>query len=279
MRKFDLSAKLFYVRCRIRLLRARKYNPKALTYSGSRLAEGVSIVANMVSTSNAIVVVTGQDVAAESGLTIDIRSKDHDLWKKYDRNTYGSFDHFISHPEYFWDMHSDILKFFEKFQPNSTHFTINKWFQEGRIKHIISETIDDLHVKAGNFGVTEVNGTLSGGTCRLCRMWHTRHAIDQLMKTAAEIPMSINEPLSPQLQNHSDNEEKRVTKFSQEIDLDDPTTFKKILVPLCVRCVSPLKLDVCRRICKLMPSPLRNRHLLYFAFAIFWILSLGATNK
>jgi hypothetical protein len=59
--------------------------------------------------------------------------------------------------------------------------------------------------------------------------------------------MSIDEPLPPQPQSLNLSEEEKIQSVAhcpREIDLDDPTTFKKILVPLCVRCVSPLKLDV-----------------------------------
>jgi hypothetical protein len=37
---------------------------------------------------------------------------------------------------------------------------------------------------SGNFQVAEVNGSIIGGTCRLCTTWHTRFAMMRLMETA-----------------------------------------------------------------------------------------------
>jgi hypothetical protein len=37
---------------------------------------------------------------------------------------------------------------------------------------------------AGSFQVTEVNGSIIGGTCRLCTTWHTRFAMMRLLETA-----------------------------------------------------------------------------------------------
>jgi len=54
------------------------------------------------------------------------------------------------------------------FQPNSSHLSLASWERAGRLSSLVTQNVDQLHYKAGSWGVMELHGTNSLVTCMTC---------------------------------------------------------------------------------------------------------------
>ena len=123
---------------------------------------------NMINESNNIVVFTGAGVSTDSGLK-DFRSKDG-LYKKpspYPAEYMLSSNCFYMHQEEFFEYYKENFNCLDS-KPNATHRLIKYLEDIGKLKAVITQTIDRLHTKAGNKLVYEIHGTIYKNHCLKC---------------------------------------------------------------------------------------------------------------
>lgn len=78
-----------------------------------------------------------------------------------------SRDYFLKNPELFFSMYKKHLLFPDA-KPNDAHYVLADLEQEGKVKAIITQNIDDLHQKAGSKNVIELHGSVYRNYCMSC---------------------------------------------------------------------------------------------------------------
>lgn len=81
----------------------------------------------------------------------------------------ASMSTFMADPERFWSFHRPRIDMLADVQPNTGHEAMAEMQRRGVLRTLITQNIDQLHVKAGSTDVVEVHGSLSGGTCLRCQ--------------------------------------------------------------------------------------------------------------
>lgn len=124
-----------------------------------------------------IVVFTGAGISTESGIP-DFRSPGG-LWTKMSPI---NFDDFLKSPEMrreAWRRKFEIDKTIVTAEPNKGHMAIAKLVDEGRVSHVITQNIDNLHQNSGipPEKVIELHGN---GTYAKCLDCGTRHELDEV---------------------------------------------------------------------------------------------------
>ncbi len=109
---------------------------------------------------------TGAGISAESGIPT-FRGKGG-IWDKYDPIIL-EIDYFKKNPDKAWPHIKDMFyNVIDKAQPNPAHKVLTQWEQQGLLKAIITQNIDNLHQKAGNKNVIEYHGNTRDLICLNC---------------------------------------------------------------------------------------------------------------
>lgn len=133
--------------------------------------ERIARFREMISECENIVFFGGAGVSTESGIK-DYRSEDgmYNTVREYgvSPETILSRSFFERNPETFYDFY---YKYFLTVapEPNDAHFALAKLEEQGRLKCVITQNIDDLHSKAGSRNVLELHGTCRENSCPKCR--------------------------------------------------------------------------------------------------------------
>lgn len=109
---------------------------------------------------------TGAGISTESGIP-DFRSPGG-VWTKY-RTIY--FDEFCDSADAryeYWQQKAEAHRDFAAAQPNITHQTLAAWESAGRLRGVITQNIDGLHIQAGSQQVLELHGTARVIACLDC---------------------------------------------------------------------------------------------------------------
>eukprot|EP01064_Diplonema_japonicum_P034082 TRINITY_DN6944_c0_g1_i1.p1 TRINITY_DN6944_c0_g1~~TRINITY_DN6944_c0_g1_i1.p1 ORF type:complete len:286 (+),score=43.67 TRINITY_DN6944_c0_g1_i1:50-907(+) len=115
------------------------------------LTEKLENLRELIASSKHMVVYTGAGVSTECGLP-DYRGKDGVWTKRAKGEKYDKFD-------------------VNNVSTGFTHKWIAEGVKEGRVKHVISTNVDNLHVKSGlvrKENLSELHGNLFIGECRGC---------------------------------------------------------------------------------------------------------------
>ena len=133
----------------------------------------------LINNSNNIVFFTGAGVSTESGIP-DFRSV-NGLYNK--KNEYDlppeyllSSRCFYDNPKIFFDNYKKNMNCL-KYEPNVTHKYIKKLEDEGKVKAVITQNIDNLHTKAGSKLVYELHGNENRNYCTKCNKFYDANAI------------------------------------------------------------------------------------------------------
>ena len=121
--------------------------------------------------SDNIVFFGGAGVSTESGIP-DFRGE-KGIFETI--NTYGvrpevilSHSFFVRNQPVFFDYYKKYLLFPEA-KPNAAHLALASLEEEGKLRAVITQNIDDLHQKAGSQNVLELHGTLYRNYCLKCK--------------------------------------------------------------------------------------------------------------
>ena len=123
--------------------------------------------AQIIKNSKNLVAFTGAGISVESGIP-PFRGPTG-LWSKYDPKILD-IDFFISHPDISWKYIKEIFyDYMQNVKPNKAHYFLADLEQNGLLKGVITQNIDNLHQKAGNKNVIEFHGTASRLECIECK--------------------------------------------------------------------------------------------------------------
>ena len=149
--------------------------------------------ADLVSTSERIIVFTGAGVSTESGIP-DFRGPDG-IWSKYDFDPeiIFSIDRFLSDSQarkLLWDLLAGGGLIMTQAQPNPGHYAIVELEKMGKLHGVVTQNTDGLHQKAGvsENMVFQLHGDLSHASCLSC---NTRYPMEEIVEWMKE---DIDEP-------------------------------------------------------------------------------------
>ncbi len=134
------------------------------------MEQKINQIAQMIASSNRIVVFTGAGISTESGIP-DFRGP-QGLWTKVDPNDY-TIDKFLSSEttrRKMWQRLRDG-NLMTDIQPNKAHHAIVELEKIGKLSSIVTQNVDNLHQKAGNSQhlVYELHGNMQWIICINCR--------------------------------------------------------------------------------------------------------------
>ena len=130
--------------------------------------EKIKKLREMVDESNYIVFFGGAGVSTESGIK-DYRSVDGLYSQRfaYPPETMLSHSFYVAHTEEFYDFYRAKMLSPDA-QPNAAHWKLAQWEEEGKLKAVITQNIDNLHQKAGSREVLELHGSAWRNYCQRC---------------------------------------------------------------------------------------------------------------
>ena len=133
----------------------------------------------LIKDSSYIVIFTGAGISTESGIP-DFRSPTG-IWKKYQPIEFSEFLSSEDVRAEAWRRKFEIDKNISKAKPNIGHLAIAKLVNDGKVRKIITQNIDNLHQESGipNDLVVELHGNTTYAKCLDCGK---RYDLAEIMK-------------------------------------------------------------------------------------------------
>lgn len=125
---------------------------------------------------------SGAGVSAESGVPT-FRGNDG-LWKKFRPEELANFDSFIKNPDLVWEWYSYRRKLISEVRPNPGHIALALMQDIVPDFTLVTQNVDNLHVRAGSRNVVELHGNIMRSYCLECGLF----AGDTLQEPRAGIP-------------------------------------------------------------------------------------------
>src|SRR5438477_12255630 len=94
-----------------------------------------------------VLVITGAGVSAESGIPT-FRGKDG-YWRNLDPAKLATPEAFAKNPKLVWEWYRERRQRIRDAQPNSAHKAVVKLAHHGKEFLLVTQNVDDLHVRAG----------------------------------------------------------------------------------------------------------------------------------
>ena len=114
-----------------------------------------------------IVVLTGAGMSTESGIA-DFRSPGTGLWEKVDPYEFGSVSSYVANTGKNLNFMLEMGKHIFSARPNKGHKALTKLQKLGKLKGILTQNIDGLHIRAKSKNVIELHGTALEAICMRC---------------------------------------------------------------------------------------------------------------
>lgn len=127
------------------------------------------------STAEAVVFFTGAGVSAESGIPT-FRGKDG-IWNKLKPEELANFDAFLRNPELVWEWYKHRKQIVHESKPNPAHVTISGFQNIFPVVEVITQNIDNLHIRAGSKIVHELHGNIERNFCIKCKTFYNDEII------------------------------------------------------------------------------------------------------
>lgn len=122
-------------------------------------------VAALLKRSSFAVAVTGAGISVPSGLPA-FRTQDG-VWQAVPMEE-GTLTAFQADPRRLYSWFGPMAKHILSAQPNPAHFALAELEQNGLLRGVITQNIDNLHQAAGSRNVVELHGHLRTATCSNC---------------------------------------------------------------------------------------------------------------
>lgn len=134
--------------------------------------------ADLIQKSKKTIVLTGAGISTESGIS-DFRSPNTGLWTKLDPMEALSTNVLFNDPKKFYNTGFKIITSMKDAKPNKAHGILAKMEDEGLIHLIITQNIDNLHLRAGSQNIYEVHGNSRSCTCMKCNKSYNIDTIEE----------------------------------------------------------------------------------------------------
>lgn len=144
---------------------------------------------------------TGAGISTESGIP-DYRSKGVGLYDRENHKpiTHQEFTRSAHKRQRYWARNYVGYKYFAIRQPNENHFAIDKLIKRGKIRNLVTQNVDGLHLKAGSHDLVELHGNNHRVVCLDCRRIIARQKLQLLLDEANvnwETPITEETKMAP----------------------------------------------------------------------------------
>lgn len=122
-------------------------------------------------------VLTGAGVSAESGVPT-FRDKGG-IWEKFKPEELANFEAFMNRPDFVWSWYQHRREIMRDVKPNAGHIALaemEKLFDEF---NVITQNIDNLHIRAGSKNVTELHGNIERNYCVKCNRFYNEVSVEE----------------------------------------------------------------------------------------------------
>jgi len=140
---------------------------------GEALERAIDEAARLIGASRHVVALVGAGLSAESGVPT-FRGPEG-LWTKHREPDLRDYERFVEDPKRWWELRqerasrfAELAQALETAVPNPGHFALRDLEEMGRLQHIITQNIDNLHQIAGSQAVTEIHGNRTKLRCVVC---------------------------------------------------------------------------------------------------------------
>jgi len=137
------------------------------------LTPAIEEAARLIAGAQHVVALVGAGLSAESGVPT-FRGPEG-LWTKHGEPDLRDYERFVEDPKRWWEQRLERTSRFAEFAqaldeavPNAGHFALRDLEEMGRLQHIITQNIDNLHQIAGSQAITEIHGNRIKLRCVLC---------------------------------------------------------------------------------------------------------------
>jgi NAD-dependent deacetylase len=120
-----------------------------------------------------VVALTGAGLSAESG--IPTYRGAGGVWTKFGEPTIDGWDLFRTNPAAWWEAAIEsgsepggFAEAIARAEPNAGHVAMAAMERAGRLAHVITQNVDNLHRRAGTSGLTEIHGNRFLSRCMNC---------------------------------------------------------------------------------------------------------------
>ena len=124
-------------------------------------------LAELIRDADSVVALTGAGISVPSGIP-DFRSPGTGLWERVNPMEVAHIDAFRRDPERFWAFYGERFQTLEHKQPNGAHLALAALERAGMLDAVITQNIDQLHLRAGSQQLIEVHGTIAHSSCLSC---------------------------------------------------------------------------------------------------------------
>jgi NAD-dependent deacetylase len=143
------------------------------TRADPELEAAIEDAARTILAAHHVVALVGAGLSAESGVPT-FRGPDG-LWTKHGEPDLRDYDRFRQDPAKWWQMRlersntlGELVEALNNALPNEGHFALKDMEDDGILKHIITQNIDNLHQIAGSRAITEIHGNRTKLRCIEC---------------------------------------------------------------------------------------------------------------
>lgn len=133
----------------------------------NQFEQEINKAAELIKRSKYTVVLTGAGISTPSGIP-DFRSPGKGLWTKDDPLEVASLSTFKYNPEKFYDWLLPLAQQIRNAKPNLAHKALADLEKHNYVKAIITQNIDDLHLRSGSKEILPVHGSLELLVCLSC---------------------------------------------------------------------------------------------------------------
>jgi len=120
----------------------------------------------LINSSTHITALTGAGISTESGIP-DYRTPGKGLWEKMDMSVV-SLAGFIEDPSRYYTYSQGLYEIRSKALPNPAHMLLVRMEEMGKLKGIVTQNVDGIHIKAGSVNVHELHGSIRQVVCMEC---------------------------------------------------------------------------------------------------------------
>ena len=110
-----------------------------------------------------VTVLTGAGVSAASGVPT-FRGEDG-LWRRYRPEELATAQAFARDPSLLWEWYGWRRETIAHCVPNAAHDVLARWSRDGDRTTVITQNVDDLHVKAGTARLVRLHGSIWELSC------------------------------------------------------------------------------------------------------------------
>lgn len=144
----------------------------------AELTRSLAMAADLLARAQAVAVLTGAGVSAESGVST-FRDAQTGLWSHFDPQQLASQAGFVADPGLVWRWYMHRLAVVEAATPNPGHLALAALERQTPHFTLITQNVDDLHERAGSARTLHLHGHIARFFCNTCQTPYTLRPDDR----------------------------------------------------------------------------------------------------